>query len=110
MAEYLDRGRVQRRRPCPPAQIATAVGTSDATVVRTAKSLGYQSLRRASPGRLADDTDDTDLSARLSATIGGSPSAHDVLAAAADRQLEALDTLLRRVSAADFDKRRRHPR
>ncbi len=89
--------------PMSAQEIAASVGTSDATVVRTAKSLGYQSLRELRRS-LADDTDDTDLSARLGATIGGSPSAHDVLATAADRQLKALDTLLRRVSAADFDK------
>lgn len=83
-------------------EIAATVGTSDATVVRTAKSLGYQSLRQLRRA-LADDTDDTDLSARLGATIGDSPSAHDVLATAADRQLKALDTLLRRISATDFD-------
>ncbi len=84
-------------------EIAAAAGTSDATVVRTATSLGYPSLRELRRS-LADDTDDTDLSARLGATIGGSRSAHDVLATAADRQLKALDTLLRRVSPADFDK------
>lgn len=89
--------------PLSAQEIATAVGTSDATVVRTAKSLGYQSLRELRRS-LADDHDDIDLSDRLGATIGGSPSAHDVLATAADRQVKALDTLLRRVPAADFDK------
>jgi DNA-binding MurR/RpiR family transcriptional regulator len=39
----------------------------------------------------------------LQATIGDSPSAHDVLAGAVDRHLEALNTLLRRVPATDFD-------
>jgi len=83
-------------------EIAAAVGTSDATVVRTAKSLGYGSLRELRRS-LAGPDDDVDLSMRLQATIGGSASAHDVLATAVDRQLQALDTLLRRVPAADFD-------
>ena len=89
--------------PMSAQEIARAVGTSDATVVRTAKTLGYATLRELRRA-LADDHDETDLSARLQATIGGSPSAHDVLATVVDRHLEALNTLLRRVSAADFDK------
>jgi DNA-binding MurR/RpiR family transcriptional regulator len=83
-------------------EIAAAVGTSDATVVRTARTLGYASLRELRQA-LADDTDETDLSSRLQATIGDSASAHDVLAASIDRHLDALNTLVRRVSAADFD-------
>jgi DNA-binding MurR/RpiR family transcriptional regulator len=84
-------------------EIAAAVGTSDATVVRTAKTLGYATLRQLRRA-LADEGDETDLATRLQATIGDSPSAHDVLATAVERHLEALDTLLRRVPAADFDK------
>jgi DNA-binding MurR/RpiR family transcriptional regulator len=83
-------------------EIALATGTSDATVVRTAKTLGYANLRELRQA-LADDTDDTDLSVRLRATIGDSPSAHDVLVTAVERHLETLNTLLRRVPAADFD-------
>jgi DNA-binding MurR/RpiR family transcriptional regulator len=83
-------------------EIAAAVGTSDATVVRTAKSLGYDSLRELRRS-LADEQDDADLSARLHATIDTNASAHDVLATAVERQREALETLLRRVPAHDFD-------
>ena len=83
-------------------EIALAVGTSDATVVRTAKSLGYRGLRELRRS-LAEDSRDTDLLTRLQATIGGTESAHDVVAAAADRQLKALKNLLGRVSAKDFD-------
>jgi DNA-binding MurR/RpiR family transcriptional regulator len=83
-------------------QIADAVTTSDATVVRTAKSLGYESLRQLRQA-LADEVEDTELSTRLQATIGGTAAAHDVLAGAVERQVKALDTLLRRVSADDFD-------
>jgi DNA-binding MurR/RpiR family transcriptional regulator len=84
-------------------EIASAVGTSDATVVRTAKSLGYESLRSLRQA-LADDNDDAELSARLRATIAGDPEAHDVLAGAAHRQLQALDGMLRRVTADEFDR------
>jgi DNA-binding MurR/RpiR family transcriptional regulator len=71
-------------------------------VVRTAKTLGYANLgeiRRA----LADDSDEADLAERLRATIGHGPTAHDVLATAVERHLDALNTLLRRVPATDFD-------
>jgi DNA-binding MurR/RpiR family transcriptional regulator len=91
-----------RAAPMSAQEIAAAVGTSDATVVRTAKSLGYRSLRDLRRS-LSDDATDADLAVRLGATIGGSASAHDVLATAADRQVTALQSLLRRVSAKDFD-------
>jgi DNA-binding MurR/RpiR family transcriptional regulator len=91
-----------RAAPLSAQEIAAAVGTSDATVVRAAKSLGYPSLRDLRRS-LTDEANDVDLAARLGATIGDSPSPHDVLATAADRQLTALHTLLRRVSAKDFD-------
>ncbi len=83
-------------------EIAGAAGTSDATVVRTAKTLGYGNLRELRQA-LADETDEADLSTRLHATIGDSTGAHDVLAAAVERQLAALDTLLRGVPATDFE-------
>jgi DNA-binding MurR/RpiR family transcriptional regulator len=83
-------------------EIARAVGTSDATVVRAAKTLGYGNLRELRQA-LVDDADETDLTTRLHATIGDSPAPHDVLATAVERHLESLDTLLRRVPAADFD-------
>src|ERR1700704_6685975 len=102
VAEYLISAG-SRAAPMSAREIASAVGTSDATVVRTAKSLGFESLR-ALRRSLADDNDDTDLSTRLHATIDASASAHDVLATAVDRQLEALETLLRRVPAPDFDR------
>src|SRR5436853_7542365 len=60
-------------------------------VVRTAKTLGYANLRELRQA-LADGHDETDLSARLHATIGDSPSTQDVLATAVDRHLEALHT------------------
>jgi DNA-binding MurR/RpiR family transcriptional regulator len=102
VAEYLVQSG-SKAAPMSAQEIAAAVGTSDATVVRTAKSLGYTGLRELRRA-LADDSDNSDLATRLRATIGDSPSAHDVLATAVERHVEALDTLLHRVPAADFDK------
>jgi DNA-binding MurR/RpiR family transcriptional regulator len=101
VAEYLVQAG-PRAAPMSALEIATAVGTSDATVVRTAKSLGYGSLRELRQA-LAGDSDETDLVTRLEATIRDSPSAHDVLVTTVDRQLDALHTMLRRVPADDFD-------
>jgi DNA-binding MurR/RpiR family transcriptional regulator len=100
VADYLLRAG-PRAAAMSALEIARAVGTSDATVIRTAKTLGYSNLRELRQA-LAED-EETDLSTRLQATIGDSPSAHDVLAGAVDRHLEALNTLLRRVPATDFD-------
>jgi DNA-binding MurR/RpiR family transcriptional regulator len=83
-------------------EIAEAVGTSDATVVRTARSLGYDGLRQLRHA-LAEEADDPELSTRLGATIAGSPAAHDLLAGVVERQVGALDALLRRVSSDQFD-------
>jgi len=91
-----------RAAPMSAQEIAAATGTSDATVVRTAKTLGYPNLR-ALRHVLAAEIDDADMATRLRATISDSPSAHDVLTRAVERHLQALDTLLRRVPAADFD-------
>jgi DNA-binding MurR/RpiR family transcriptional regulator len=100
VADYLLRAG-PRAAAMSALEIARAVGTSDATVIRTAKTLGFSSLRELRQA-LAED-EEADLSTRLQATIGDSPSAHDVLASAVDRHLEALNTLLRRVPATDFD-------
>jgi DNA-binding MurR/RpiR family transcriptional regulator len=102
VAEYLVQAG-PRAAPMSAQEIASAVGTSDATVVRTAKTLGYANLRELRQA-LADDAEDTDLATRLHATIGDGSSAHDVLVTAVDRHVEALNTLLRRVPAGDFDK------
>jgi DNA-binding MurR/RpiR family transcriptional regulator len=101
VADYLLRSG-SKAAPMSAQEIAAAVGTSDATVVRTAKTLGYASLRDLRRA-LADDGEEADLATRLQATIGDSPSPHDVLATAVERHLETLDTLLRRVAAAEFD-------
>ena len=95
VAEYLIEAG-SKAAPMSAQEIATVVGTSDATVVRAAKSLGYASLRELR-GALAGDGDEADLSARLQATIGGTASAHDLLATSADRQLKALHSNLQEV-------------
>jgi DNA-binding MurR/RpiR family transcriptional regulator len=100
VADYLLRAG-PRAAAMSALEIARAVGTSDATVIRTAKTLGYSNLRELRQA-LAED-EETDLSTRLQATISDSPSAHDVLAGAVDRHLDALNTLVRRVPATDFD-------
>jgi DNA-binding MurR/RpiR family transcriptional regulator len=82
--------------------IAAEVGTSDATVVRTAASLGFASLKELRAA-LTDDPDEADLGVRLQATIAESSSAHQVFVTAIDGQLNALNDLLRRVSTSDFD-------
>ncbi len=83
-------------------EIAAAVGTSDATVVRTARSLGYQSLRQLRDA-LTEQSETTDLATRLRATLDGAPLAHDVLTRAAQQQWRALELMLDRVLPAAFD-------
>jgi DNA-binding MurR/RpiR family transcriptional regulator len=101
VADYLEQAGA-KSAPMSAQEIAAAVGTSDATVVRTAKSLGYANLRELRRA-LAEVPEDADLSARLQATIGASPSPHDVLTTSVERHIRALDTMLRRVPAGDFD-------
>jgi DNA-binding MurR/RpiR family transcriptional regulator len=83
-------------------EIAAAVGTSDATVVRAAKTLGYETLRDLRRA-LADDDDDTDLPSRLEATIGTLASADDVLGTTVNGHLAALGNLVRRIPPETFD-------
>lgn len=101
VADYLIRVG-SKAAPMSAQEIAAAVGASDATVVRTAKSLGYANLRELRRA-LAENRDDVDLTARLQATIGESTSAHSILATGIERQVQALGDLLRRIPAADFD-------
>ena len=82
------------------AAIAERLGTSDATVVRTAKALGYRGLadlRRA----MATRTPEPPLGERLRRTLEQAPP-EELLAAALDRHLGALDALSRDVSSQQF--------
>ncbi len=83
-------------------EIADAAGTSDATVLRAAKTLGYANLRELRKA-LAEHIEEPDLSTRLHATIGDSPTPHELLTTAVDRHVDALNTLIRRIPAHDFD-------
>jgi DNA-binding MurR/RpiR family transcriptional regulator len=84
------------------AEIAEAVGTSDATVVRTAKSLGYDGMRQLRRA-LSDREAEPDLTSRLEATISDFRTDKDIVAATVERHLRALDTLLSQVTPELFD-------
>ncbi|MDQ1455100.1 MAG: hypothetical protein QOH28_720 [Actinomycetota bacterium] len=82
------------------AALAEQLGTSDATVVRTAKSLGYSGLaemRRA----LAAYGDNPPLGERLRRTLEQSPGG-DLFASAIRNHLAAIETLTRNVSPSAF--------
>ncbi len=82
------------------AALADQLGTSDATVVRTAKSLGYSGLaelRRA----LASYGDNPPLGERLRRTLEQTPSG-ELLASAIRNHLSALETLNHNVSSQAF--------
>jgi DNA-binding MurR/RpiR family transcriptional regulator len=83
-------------------EIADAVGTSDATVLRATKSLGFASLRDLRRA-LSEEGREPELTHRLRATIDQSRSAHDVLSSAVDRHLQSLGMLTDQVRAGDFD-------
>jgi DNA-binding MurR/RpiR family transcriptional regulator len=82
------------------AALAEQLGTSDATVVRTAKSLGYSGLaelRRA----LAAHGDNPPLRERLRRTLEQVPG-DELFASAIRNHLAALESLTRPVSAQTF--------
>ena len=82
------------------AALAKQLGTSDATVVRTAKSLGYSGLaemRRA----LAAPNDSPPLRERLRRTLDQAPG-DQLLTSAIRNHVAALETLTRNVSTQAF--------
>jgi DNA-binding MurR/RpiR family transcriptional regulator len=82
------------------AALAKQLGTSDATVVRTAKSLGYSGLaemRRA----LAAHNDSPPLRERLRRTLDQAPG-DQLLTSAIRNHVAALETLTRNVSTQAF--------
>ena len=99
VAEYLIRAG-SRAASMTAQEIAGAVGTSDATVVRTAKSLGFGNLRELR--RALAESDDSELSARFHATISDSSGPQSILDAAIERQMDGLRALQRRVPAESF--------
>jgi DNA-binding MurR/RpiR family transcriptional regulator len=82
------------------AALADQLGTSDATVVRTAKALGYDGLadmRRA----LATQTENPPLRERLRRTLEQAPR-EELFVTAIDNHLTAVDALIRNVSPEAF--------
>jgi DNA-binding MurR/RpiR family transcriptional regulator len=82
------------------AAVAQQLGTSDATVVRTAKSLGYRGLaelRAALAAQGGNPPPDERLRRTLEQSTGD-----ELFASVISGQLSALETLTRRVSQQDF--------
>jgi DNA-binding MurR/RpiR family transcriptional regulator len=101
VAEYL-LGLGTRAAAMSAREVASATGTSDATVVRTARSLGFEGFRELKRFMATGQTDEAPLNERLRATLSGTPDPDDELYAACDRQRVALDTLAGRIPKSDF--------
>ena len=89
-----------KRRSSPRQHSLRHLGTSDATVVRTAKSLGYSGLgdlRRA----LTVQSENPPLGERLRRTLEQTPG-NDPLGSAVRNHLSELESLGRNVSPAAF--------
>ncbi|RKD71009.1 RpiR family transcriptional regulator [Rhizobium sp. WW_1] len=87
------------------AQIAQLAGTSDATVVRTARALGFESLSTLRAALLAELTGTPSPGARMERTLaetGGQAS--DVLHHVIGMHERALDVLRREEFAASFER------
>jgi DNA-binding MurR/RpiR family transcriptional regulator len=100
VAEYLIRAGA-KAAPMTAQEIASNAGTSDATVVRTARSLGFESLRELR--QALGEAHEADIASRFQATISAGPGAHRVLEDAIVRQVQDLEGLHRRIGAAEFD-------
>jgi DNA-binding MurR/RpiR family transcriptional regulator len=98
-AYYLEAG--SRAATMSAREVAAVLGTSDATVIRTAHALGYASLRELR--RAAAEDDEPTLAGRLERTLAGTSDPYDVLVAAVRSQTDSLDTLLRRIDADQFE-------
>lgn len=83
------------------AALAEQLGTSDATVVRTAKSLGYSGLAELRRALAAYGGDNPPLRERLHRTLEEAPG-DQLLAAAISHHLAALETLTHNVSPQAF--------
>ena len=83
-------------------EIAAATQTSDATVVRAARSLGFANLREMR-NFLSNLEEQVSMSVGLEAAIRSAESSYDVLIQAVDRQTADLDALLRRISETEFN-------
>ncbi len=87
------------------AQIAQTAGTSDATVVRTARALGFESLATLRAALLAELTGTPSPGARLERTLAETGShARDALRHVVAMHERALDVLQREEFAASFER------
>jgi DNA-binding MurR/RpiR family transcriptional regulator len=82
-------------------EVAADTGTSDATVVRTARSLGFGSFRELRR-YLAGDADEAPLNERLRASLRADPDPDGELQAACDRQRIALDAMASGIPRSEF--------
>jgi DNA-binding MurR/RpiR family transcriptional regulator len=82
-------------------EVASATGTSDATVVRTARSLGFEGFRELKRF-LAGQLDEAPLNERLRVTLSDTPESDDELHAAIDRHRLALDAMAQRIPKSQF--------
>jgi DNA-binding MurR/RpiR family transcriptional regulator len=82
-------------------EVAADTDTSDATVVRTARSLGFDSFRDLKRF-LAGNADEAPLNERLRVSLSGAPQPDDQLQAACDRQRVALDAMTRGIPRSEF--------
>jgi DNA-binding MurR/RpiR family transcriptional regulator len=82
-------------------EIARATGTSDATVIRTARSLGFAGFRELKRF-VAGQTDDLPLEERLRVSLDADPDPDAELWASIERQRTALETMGQTVAKADF--------
>jgi DNA-binding MurR/RpiR family transcriptional regulator len=83
------------------SEVASATGTSDATVVRTAQSLGFEGFRELKRV-LAGQVDVSPLNERLRATLSSTPDPDDELQVACERQRLALDALVGGITKSQF--------
>jgi DNA-binding MurR/RpiR family transcriptional regulator len=100
VAEYL-LGLGSRAAAMSAREVASATGTSDATVVRTARSLGFEGFRELKRF-LAGQADEAPLNERLRATLSDTRDPDDELDAACDRQRVALEGMTRGIPKSQF--------
>jgi DNA-binding MurR/RpiR family transcriptional regulator len=98
-AYYIEAG--PRAAAMSAREVAGAVGASDATVIRTARALGYANLRELRQAAAEDP--EPSLAGRLAHTLAGTAGPYDVLVGAVRSQAECLDALLRHIDADQFD-------
>lgn len=84
-------------------EIAEATGTSDATVIRTARSLGFAGIRDLKRF-VAGQSDDVPLDQRLQASLDAAPDPDSELRVSIERQRLALDTMDQAIPDSEFHK------